>query len=66
MRKPNINATAEGPVVVQPQEPRTVVRTGEFVAKAVALIGGASLVIGGALGYALGYLDGGRDREDRP
>lgn len=63
MRKQTINATAEGPVV-QSQEPRAVVRPGEFVAKAVALIGGASLMLGGVIGYALGYLDS-RDREDR-
>ena len=47
------------------EEARTIARPGEFVARAVALIGGASLVLGGALGYAFGYLEGLRQRGDR-
>lgn len=64
MPKQPIDVKAEGPVI-QSAEPRPATRPGEFVAKAVALVGGTSLVLGGVLGYALGYLDRGRDRDDR-
>lgn len=45
-------------------EPQPAVRSGEFVARAVAVIGGASLAVGGLIGYALGYLEGMRGRRD--
>lgn len=63
MRKSTIDAREPG--AVEETESRPVIRPGEVVAKAVALIGGASLVIGGALGYAFGYLEGLRDKGDR-
>ena len=52
-------------VVIETRETRPANRSGELVAKAVALIGGTSLVLGGALGYALGYLEGLREKGDR-
>ena len=63
MPRQTIYAKDQEPVVEA--EPRPVVRTGEVIAKAVALIGGASLLIGGALGYAVGYLEGLRDKGER-
>lgn len=65
MSRHTFDAKHQGPVVVETTESRPAVRTGEFVARAVALIGGASIVIGGAVGYALGYLEGLRDKGDR-
>lgn len=35
------------------------------IARAVVFVGGASLLLGGVLGYALGFLDGERDKGDR-
>lgn len=63
MKKQTVDARAQDPV--QAAEGRPPVRAGEVVAQAVALIGGASLVIGGALGYAFGYLDGLRQKGGR-
>lgn len=60
MHKETVHARVQEPV--QATEARPPVRAGEVVARAVALIGGASLVIGGALGYAFGYLDGLRQK----
>ena len=50
---------------IEVREAKTIARPGEFVARAVVLLGGASLVLGGALGYAFGYLEGLRQKGDR-
>ena len=63
MRRQATNTQTHGPAA-RATETRPAARPGEFVARAVALIGGASLVIGGALGYAFGYLEGLRDKGD--
>lgn len=42
---------------------RTAPAAGELVARAVAVIGGACLVVGGVLGYALGFLDGANQKK---
>jgi hypothetical protein len=60
MQKQTVHAKVQDPA--RSTETRPPVRAGETVARAVALIGGASLVIGGALGYAFGYLDGLRQK----
>lgn len=39
--------------------------TRRVIARAVVFVGGASLLLGGVLGYALGFLDGERDKGDR-
>lgn len=65
MTRPTHHAHVHDTVILEPGERRPAHRPGEIVAKAVALIGGASLVLGGALGYALGYLEGLRDKGDR-
>ena len=64
MSRQTLHAKGQGPVV-ESTEPKAVLRTGELVARTVALIGGASLVLGGVLGYAFGYLEGARQKGDR-
>ena len=65
MTRPTHHTRVHDTVVIEPGERRPAHRPGEIVAKAVALIGGASLVLGGALGYAFGYLEGLRQKGDR-
>ena len=64
MSRQTIHAKGQDPVV-ESTEPKAVLRPGELVARTVALIGGASLVLGGVLGYAFGYLEGARQKGDR-
>lgn len=64
MSRQTIHAKEQEPVL-EASDGKAVVRPGELVARAVALIGGAGLVLGGALGYALGYLEGLRQKGDR-
>ena len=64
MSRQTVHAKGQGPVI-EVNEAKTTLRTGELVARTVALIGGASLVLGGVLGYAFGYLEGARQKGDR-
>lgn len=44
--------------------PKPAPRRGELIARTVAFVGGASLLVGGLLGYALGFIDGSNDKRE--
>ncbi len=62
MNRRNMDTKTYEVVEVEPERalgPRGV------IARAVVFVGGASLLLGGVLGYALGFLDGEREKGDR-
>ena len=60
MTKGTIYVCPDGSSTVD-SPPKAAPRRGEVIARTVAFVGGASLLVGGLLGYALGFLDGARD-----
>ena len=62
MNRRNMDTKTYEVVEVEPE--RTLGPRG-VIARAVVFVGGASLLLGGVLGYALGFLDGEREKGDR-
>jgi hypothetical protein len=65
MPQQHMNNQRSAPRVVIEVDDRTAPRPQEMLARAVAVIGGTCLVIGGVVGYAIGFLEGlGQKKDD--
>lgn len=63
MNRRNVDTKTYEFVEVSPEPERALGPRG-MVARAVVFVGGASLLLGGVLGYALGFLEGEREKGD--
>lgn len=63
MTRRTIEVHPDGPGTVESPS-RPALRKGELIARTVAFVGGASLLVGGLLGYALGFIDGSNDKRE--